>query len=219
MFRIKICGITSIEDAQAAVGAGADALGLNFFPRSPRYVEPKAAQQIVETLPDGVVRVGLFVNAQPDYIREMYEVLGLDLIQLHGDEPPELLAALGRRPVMRAFRVGQDGLKPATEYLRRCRWCECMPRLVLFDAHVPGQYGGTGAIADWEALRKYPADVDFPGMVLAGGLNPLNVANAIRHVRPVAVDTASGVESSPGHKDPEAMAAFVRAANEAFDDV
>ena len=218
MFRIKICGITTPDDARAVVQAGADAVGLNFFPGSPRFVTPTAAHQIVDTLPDTVVKVGLFVNAAVEHIREVYEVLGLDLIQLHGDEPPELIAELGQRPVMRAFRIGPEGLRPVTEYLHRCRWCECMPQLVLFDAHVPGQYGGTGATAEWAALRRYPAEVDFPPFVLAGGLTPQNVADAITAIHPSAVDTASGVETSPGRKDPAAIKAFVRAAIAAFDD-
>ncbi len=225
MFRIKICGITNVEDAQMVVRAGADAVGLNFFPKSPRCVTFETATRIVDVLPDGLVKVGLFVNAQADYLTSIADLLGLDLIQLHGDEPPEFLTILGDWPVMRAFRLTDDGLRPVTEYLQRCRRLDCMPRMVLIDSHVQGAYGGTGVVADWKILQEYPeyqeypADEGFPDLVLAGGLTPLNVAEAIRAVGPMAVDTASGVELSPGRKDRAAVEAFVRAAVEAFGDV
>ncbi|MEE8452772.1 MAG: phosphoribosylanthranilate isomerase [Thermoguttaceae bacterium] len=219
MFRIKICGITSVEDARVVVRAGADAVGLNFYPGSPRFVTLETVRKIVDALPDGVVKVGLFVNAEADHLTSIADLLGLGLVQLHGDEPPEFLVAMGDRPVMRAFRLGQDGLQPITEYLRRCRRLDCMPRMALIDSHVAGAYGGTGAVADWPALARYPADEDFPPLVLAGGLTPLNVAESINTVGPAAVDTASGVESGPGRKDPAAVEAFVRAAQRAFGDV
>jgi len=138
---------------------------------------------------------------------------------LHGDEPPEFLVAMGDRPVMRAFRLGLEGLRPITEYLRRCRWLDCMPRMALIDSHVAGAYGGTGVVADWPTLAGYPVDEDFPPMALAGGLTPANVAESIHTVHPAAVDTASGVESSPGQKDPASVEAFVRAAQRAFGDL
>ena len=219
MFRIKICGITSAEDARVVVRAGADAVGLNFYPKSPRFLKLETAREIVDALPDGIVKVGLFVNAAADDLTSIVDLLGLDLIQLHGDEPPEFLVAMGDRPVMRAFRLDEDGLQPITEYLRRCRRLDCMPRMVLIDSHVAGAYGGTGVVADWSTLPSYPADEDFPPLVLAGGLTPLNIADSINTVRPAAVDTASGVESSPGRKDPAAVEAFVHAAQRAFGDV
>lgn len=218
MFRIKICGISSVDDAESVTRAGADAVGLNFYANSPRYVTLEQARPIVDVLPDRIVKVGLFVNAAADQVAGTFDRLGLDLIQLHGDEPPELLAALGDRPVMRAFRPGPGGLQPVAEYLRRCRRLGCLPRLVLLDAHVKGAYGGTGTVADWAALRQYPIEQNSPPLVLAGGLTPENVAEAIRTVRPRAVDTAGGVESSPGRKDPAAVEAFVRAACMAFGD-
>ena len=216
MFRIKICGITNVDDALAVARAGADAVGLNFYPRSPRHVDLDTARRIVAALPKEMVKVGLFVNADPPDICRVCDDLGLDLIQLHGDEPPELLAQLGERPVMRALRLGTKGLRPVFEYLRRCRELAATPSLTLLDSLIPGEYGGTGKIADWTAAKQYVAESGLPPLVLAGGLTPANVADAIRTVRPAAVDTASGVESSPGRKDLVAVAAFVQSARAAF---
>jgi phosphoribosylanthranilate isomerase len=218
MFRVKICGITSVDDARAVAAAGADAVGLNFYPKSPRCITLEKAWQIVDAVPAGMVKVGVFVNATAEEVCCTFDELGLGLIQLHGDEPPIYLAELGGRPVMRAFRLGEAGLGPLHEYLDRCRQLKCMPRLVLIDACVEGRYGGTGQVADWQALSGYPFETDDPPLVLAGGLTPENVAEAIHIVRPAAVDTASGVESSPGRKDPAAVRAFVRAARGAFAD-
>jgi phosphoribosylanthranilate isomerase len=217
MFRVKICGITNREDAQAVVKAGADAVGLNFYPKSPRYVTLEMAQRIADGLPREVVKVGLFVNAAAEEVCRTFDRLDLDLIQLHGDEPPAFLAELGGRPVIRAFRLGPAGLPPVHDYLQQCRELEHLPRLVLIDAYVQGAYGGTGSVADWDALREIRRDESFPPTVLAGGLTPHNVAEAIRTVRPAAVDTASGVESAPGKKDPAAVEAFVQAALAAFE--
>ncbi len=213
MFRVKICGITSVEDASMVVEAGADAVGLNFYPESARYLQPRAAEAVAAALPDGVVKVGLFVNAAADEICERFERLGLDLIQLHGDEPPEFVAALEDRPVMRAFRVGAAGLDPVYEYIERTEELGCRLRAVLVDSFRKGSYGGTGQVADWATVAAYRAT---PPLVLAGGLTPQNVAEAIDAVRPAAVDTASGVESSPGKKDAAAVRSFVRAARAAL---
>ncbi len=219
MFRIKVCGITKVEDARAVARAGADAVGLNFYPRSKRYITPADGQEIALALPPEVIKVGLFVNAEVDQVCEVYDRLSLDLIQLHGDEPPEYLKQLGDRSVIRAFRLGDEGLEPVQRYLSDCDRLGCMPRLTLIDAHVPGQYGGTGTTADWQALAAYGPDPQVsptPPLVLAGGLTPENVADAIRTVRPWAVDTASGVESEPGRKDPVKVEAFIWAARHAF---
>ena len=129
MFRCKVCGITSVDDAQHVVQAGADALGLNFYRPSPRFVEPKAAAEIVAAIPSSVAKVGLFVNASTDEISSTFDQLALDLIQLHGDEPPEFLAALGERPVMRAFRQSPAGWDTIVAYLARCRELGCLPRM------------------------------------------------------------------------------------------
>jgi phosphoribosylanthranilate isomerase len=216
MFRVKICGITTSEDARAIVAAGADAVGLNFFPRSPRYLAPENATNVAAALPKGVVRVGLFVNAPAERIHETANRLSLDLIQLHGDEPPEFLDELRGRAVMRAFRLGEEGLAPILRYLESCRELGCLPKLVLIDSFRKGQYGGTGATADWGTAKRYPTEPWHPPLVLAGGLTAENVAAAIRAVRPTAVDTASGVETAPGKKDGEMVRQFVEAANETF---
>lgn len=218
MFRVKICGITTPEDAEAVVKAGADAVGLNFYGPSPRFLQPENARAIADTLPDGVVRVGLFVNTPADQILEKWDQLGLDLIQLHGDEPPEFLSSLQERPVMRAFRLGDEGLSPILSYLETCRGLKCLPKLVLIDSFRKGHYGGTGATADWETARRYPSEDWHPPLVLAGGLTADNVGEAIRIVLPSGVDTASGVESGPGKKDAELVQRFIEIAWEAFDE-
>lgn len=214
MFLVKICGITSIEDARAVVEAGADAIGLNFYAKSARYLQPQIEEAVAAALPDEIVKVGLFVNSPADEIRERFDRLGLDLIQLHGDEPPEFVAELQGRPVMRAFRVGDEGLDPVYKYIERTEQLGCPLQAVLVDSYRKGNYGGTGQTADWATVATYKAT---PPLVLAGGLTPQNVAEAIATVRPTAVDTASGVESSPGKKDPAAVKAFVRAARAALD--
>jgi phosphoribosylanthranilate isomerase len=216
MFRIKICGITRPEDALAAVTAGADAIGLNFYPQSARFVSDSQARRIAAAVPAGVARVGVFVNAAADEILETFDRTPLDLIQLHGDEPPEFLCRLGDRPIVRVFRMGSDGLAAALEYLDRCRQLGAVPRMVLADAAAGRAYGGTGELADWSALRGYPAADWHPPLILAGGLTPDNVAAAIRAVRPAGVDTASGVEVKPGVKDAGLMKRFVEAAREAL---
>jgi len=216
MFRVKICGVTLPEDARIVVARGADAVGLNFYEPSPRFLKPENADAVVDVLPGGIVRVGLFVNASIEQIHKTWDDLGLDLVQLHGDESPEFLRELGGLPVMRAFRLGKEGIAPICEYLEICRKLMCLPELVLVDSFRKGQFGGTGATADWETARGYPSEDWHPPLVLAGGLTSENVAEAIRVVSPVAVDTASGVESSPGRKDSEMVAHFVEAAMAAF---
>jgi phosphoribosylanthranilate isomerase len=216
MFQIKICGITSVDDALAVASAGADAIGLNFYPRSPRHVSLDMARRIIAALPDEMVKVGLFVNAPSADVCRLYEELPLELIQLHGDEPPEYLAELHGRPVMRAFRVEAGELRLAIEYLDRCRELDALPRFVMIDSLVVGTYGGTGKAADWTAAGQYATQPGLPPLVLAGGLVAENVGQAIRTVGPAAVDVASGVESRPGQKDAEMVAAFVRIARAAF---
>jgi phosphoribosylanthranilate isomerase len=138
----------------------------------------------------------------------------LDLVQLHGDESPADIAALGSIPVMKAFRPTSSLV--VIEYLNACTRLGCQPRMVLLDANVPGEFGGTGHRADWDIAQQYQLSLPAPPLVLAGGLTPANVGEAIRAVRPAAVDTASGVESAPGRKDPERIARFVAAARAAF---
>jgi phosphoribosylanthranilate isomerase len=216
MFRIKICGITTARDAVMVARCGADAVGLNFYPRSPRYLSPEPARRVCEALPAEVVKVGLFVNAPEREVCQTFDGLGLDLIQLHGDEPPACLARLGKRPVMRAFRLDRRGLAPIAAYLEECRKLGCLPRLTLIDSHTKGVYGGTGRVADWNVVSRYPFEQWHPPLVLAGGLTPDNVAEAIRAVRPMAVDTASGVEAGAGQKVRALVRRFVDAATEAY---
>lgn len=215
-FQIKICGITRPEDAVAAADAGADAIGLNFYQNSPRFVSVDQAQGILSVVPPGVVKVGVFVNATSCSVSAMAQRLGLDMVQLHGDESPEYLAELGGLKILRAFRCGPQGLVPVQSYLERCQEIGWMPRMVLCDAWQQGAYGGTGLVVDWAAVTNYTGSAGAPPLVLAGGLTPDNVAAAIRTVRPAAVDTASGVEVQPGIKDPDRVRRFVRAARAAF---
>jgi len=216
MFRIKICGITNLDDARHAAQAGADAIGLNFYLGSPRCCAFDVAQQIVEDLPAHVRRVGVFVNASPEEVRKIATVLRLDLVQLHGDEPPEALGALRGLAVVRALRVDHD-FGPVHTYLERCHRLAAMPRMVLLDACVRGAYGGTGQTSDWAGLAAARSSLSGLPLVLAGGLTPANVTEAIAAVRPWGVDVAGGVEEAPGRKCFESMKAFVAAAQVAFE--
>jgi phosphoribosylanthranilate isomerase len=216
MFRIKICGITSVADGLCVARSGADAVGLNFCPSSPRHIDLWLAEEIVAALPSGIARVGVFVNAPAAEVGRIARQLRLDYVQLHGDEPPEYLTQLAGLPIVRAFR-GTNDFQSVIAYLAACRALGHAPAAVLVDAFQAGQYGGTGQSPDWSAVaRARLAWTDVP-LVLAGGLQAANVAAAIQEVRPTAVDTASGVESSPGRKSAERVAAFVAAAQGAFE--
>lgn len=216
MFRIKICGIKNVTDALAAVEAGADAIGLNFYAPSPRSIDRRQAREIVEAVGDRVCKVGLFVNAPVDEVRATADELGLDLIQLHGDERADHLRGLAPWPVMKAFRTDPDGLAFISRWLDDAMRSSIFPKLLLMDGYRPGMYGGTGAPASWSQVTAYARIPNVPPLVLAGGLTAENVADAIRNVRPAAVDTAGGVETSPGVKDAAKMQAFVVAAKAAF---
>jgi len=218
VFRIKICGITRPEDGRLAAEAGADAIGLNFYARSKRYVSPKAAREIAAELPAEVARVGVFVNATAAEILDIADTVPLDWVQLHGDEPPGFLPQLAGRRIIRALRCGSEGLTPLAEYLEYCESLEAPPAAVLVDAlTTDGEYGGTGQQAPWDLLAGSRTWLLGKPLILAGGLVPENVAQAIAHVWPLAVDTASGVESSPGVKDAVRMRKFVAAARRAFE--
>lgn len=216
MFRIKICGVTTVEDARIAADAGADAIGLNFFDKSPRFVSERVAERIAAALPVGVKKIGVFVNATASEIRDRYVAASLDLIQLHGDEPPEFLSELDGLPVMRAFRP-TGALTSVRDYLSECDRVSLRPAMILIDAFSKDQYGGTGETADWAAIKAARPFLGKAPLVLAGGLNPSNVACAIAAVEPDAVDTASGVEISPGRKSAKLIQAFVAEAQGAFD--
>ncbi len=214
LFRIKICGVTTTEDALAAVQAGADAIGVNFFPGSPRFVEESRAREIAAVLPEGVKCIGVFVNAELAQLENAAKI-GLHAVQLHGDEDAALVAHYRDLPLIKSFRIAAEGLAPVQAFLEKCAVLGRAPDTILIDAHRPGEYGGTGVVADWSVAANY-ASLQGPPLVLAGGLTAENVAAAIRAVRPAAVDTASGVELSPGNKDAAKMNAFVAAAQAAF---
>ncbi len=204
---VKICGITTLNDALAAIEAGADMLGFNFYPQSPRYIPPADCARIVSLIPNHqslITLVGVFVNSPLAEVKAILDDCGLHLAQLHGDEPPEFLEALEGR----AFK----GLRPATleqaQADARCFARRGAPAL-LVDACRPGAYGGTGQTGDWSLARALAEE--YP-ILLAGGLTPENVAEAVAQVHPWGVDVASGVESNPGRKDALKMRAFVRAA-------
>jgi phosphoribosylanthranilate isomerase len=218
VFKIKICGITNVADALAAVDAGADAIGLNFYHGSKRCVSVAEARRIADALTYETDRIGVFVNATTDEIRRICEEASLHLIQLHGDEPPELLNSLNKdHDVIRALRLDERGARAIREDWEA--WCcagDFGPDAILVDAAAGGQYGGTGRTVDWQSLVGYQQWLDEIPLILAGGLTPDNVAEAIRIVRPHAVDVASGVESAAGKKDAAKMRDFVAAARAAF---
>ncbi len=199
--RVKICGITSLEDARLAIELGASALGFNFYPQSPRYVLPATAAAIIRQLPPLVARIGVFAD-EPDgeHVATIACGAQVNAIQLHGPRFPDPYGTLDDYPVIRAFAVG-DGFE--------------LDQLVglagsafLLDTYDPILAGGTGKTFDWSIAREAKR---FGTVILAGGLNPVNVGEAIRVVRPFAVDVASGVESAPGRKGPEKMRAFFAA--------
>lgn len=219
MFRIKICGITNSHDALAAVQSGADALGFNFFVRSKRFVEANAAREIVAALPKGVQRIGVFVNHSMAEICSTASEVGLDGIQLHGDEPPEIVSQLPLQLLLiRAFRCGAAGLMPLREYLENCCAAGRVPDTVLIDADAGSAFGGTGQSADWGQVARERNLLKGTPLILAGGLTPANVAAAISAVHPDAVDVASGVERESGLKDHQLIADFVAAAKRGFGD-
>ena len=207
---VKVCGITTLDDALAAVEAGGDMLGFNFYPPSPRYIEPAACTLMVAALRArgaSTTMVGVFVNMPPGRVAAILDECGLDLAQLSGDEPPSDLMMLGER-AFKGIRPGDaaEAVALAARYIVRAA-----PPVLLVDASTgAGQFGGTGQIGDWAAAAKVAA---AHPILLAGGLHPENIGAAIEAVQPWGVDVASGVESSPGRKDAAKMRNFVSAAN------
>lgn len=203
---VKICGITRADEARAIVEAGADALGINFWPKSKRFIALEEALPWLHELAGTVPRVAVTVNADDDELRRLHDSAVIDWIQLHGDETPDRVRSLTQQglPVFKALGVrDRSSLKAAAAH--------DSPTLLL-DAYAPNEYGGSGATMDWAlgaaAVQEWPDRQ----IVLAGGLTPDNVAEAIRQVRPAAVDVASGVEISPGRKSLELVRAFIEAA-------
>ena len=209
--RVKICGITRPEWARVAADAGADAIGL-IFAESPRRVTLQEAAQIARALPPWVAPVGVFVDAPPATIRETAAEVGLAAVQLHGDEPPEILSELGRMKVIKAFGIGSEhDLVAARTWRKGAERLGRTPDAYLVDARVAGgPKGGTGEQADWDGAARMIGD-GFTPLILAGGLGPENVAQAVRAVRPWGVDSSSGTETEPGTKSPEKIRAFVEA--------
>ena len=207
---VKVCGLTTVADALATASAGADWIGLNFHPGSKRFVSAPRAEAIVAALPPTTEPVGLFVNRPPAEVAELAARLGLRILQLHGDEPPEDLLALREFRVVRAFRLADAAsVEAMAAYLARAEALGCPPEAVLIDAYVAGQPGGTGRAIARDVLDLLPP---LPRLILAGGLTPENVGGRVARVRPWMVDVAGGVESAPGRKDPERVASFVAAA-------
>ena len=208
-FASRLCGVTKRSEAEAAVEAGADAIGLNFYPGSRRCLKEDCAAGIAQAIPRVVSRVGVFVNATTDEVCGIAERLKLDLVQLAGDEPPEMLKQLASRQVIKAIRLRLDSngalqTGSLVDFVRSANALKRRPTMILLDAHLPGEFGGTGRTLDWPALAESLVGVRealgdmLPPLVLAGGLSPSNVAEAIATVRPDAVDVASGVESAAG---------------------
>lgn len=206
---IKICGIRDVAMAQAVAEFRPAAIGLNFYAASPRAVRPDVAAEIVRALPPDVEPIGLFVNHAVADVLAICRECRLTTVQIHGDEPPELLAELRELRVIRAFRLGEEGLAPLGEYLDRCRALGALPHACLVDSKVDGAYGGTGRTPSWDVLRRDFQTANWPPLVLAGGLHPQNVERAIRAVNPWGVDVASGVESAPGVKSLALVESFI----------
>ena len=198
MTLVKICGLTNLDDALAAVDAGADALGFNFYPRSPRYISPANAREITDHLPSSVLRVGVFVNEELQSLSRVVSEASLTAVQLHGDETPEYCDQLKATFVIKVFGAGDDLDLRAYNV-----------NAIMLDTKDKLLYGGTGRVFDWSIAQR--ANNSVPKLFLAGGLSPENVAEAIATVRPYAVDACSSLETTPGKKNHERVRAFINA--------
>jgi len=233
VFHVKICGVTTAADAEMVAAAGADAIGLNFVQGSPRQLDLADGREVAAAIPAGVLRVGVFAGSPVDDMLQIARALCLDAIQLHGHldggrepiDPPERCGQLSGLPVIRAVRLdtsrpGTDALAAAREWIAAAVAAGAAPAMVIVDAAVSlttefGRLGGTGERVDWTALAR-AGSLPVP-MAVAGGLTPDNVAEAVRVTGLSAVDTASGVEATPGRKDQEKVRAFVAAARRGFE--
>jgi phosphoribosylanthranilate isomerase len=207
--KVKVCGITSYEDAAMVLDQGVDALGFNFFSRSPRYIRPEDARSIIRSIPPLVVTVGLFVNVEnPDEVASVAHTAGVQVLQLHGDEPPAYCQKLADWPLIKALRIGRSEIPRDLE--------EYPVRAFLLDSKDDALFGGTGKSFDWSIAKNI---CRIRPILLAGGLRPDNVKEAIRVVAPYGVDVCSGVESAPGKKDARKLMQFmdeVRNADDQF---
>ena len=199
MIFVKICGITRLEDAISAADLGARALGFNFYKKSKRYIQPEKAIEIIEQLPGHVLKVGLFVNSTEKEVEAINSRVELDLLQFHGDETPDFCKKWGDK-VIRAFRMeNENQLEEINKY--------DFARMIIIDAMIAGQFGGTGKLSNWDVAVK-AKKYGIP-LLLAGGLTSINVCEGIRKVKPFGVDVAGGVERAAGIKDWEKMRAFM----------
>ncbi len=201
MIRVKICGITNLEDALAACEAGADALGFVFYSKSRRFIRPDKVSEMISLLPPFITTVGLFVDEDIEVVKETVDTTGIDIVQLHGDESPEYCSLIGRR-VVKAFRVGKGSGNGGINK----RLLEYSVSAYLLDAFKKGFKGGTGSVFDWKIARKAK---ECGRVILAGGLDPGNVGDAIREASPYGVDVSSGVEAEPGIKDHKKLREFI----------
>ena len=200
MTLVKICGITNIEDALAAVTAGADALGFNFYKPSPRYVTPQHAREIIEELPDSLLTVGVFVNEDADAIRSVADEAGIKALQLHGDESPEYCHELAANHyVIKTFAVSENFDPQSVKQYE--------VEAIMLDTKHSSLRGGTGRVFDWSIAQQLAPTI--PKLFLAGGLSPENIENAVKTVRPFAVDACSALDDTPGKKNEERMRVFV----------
>jgi len=205
MVLVKICGITNLDDALAAVDAGADALGFNFYPRSPRYITAETARAIIERLPAEVLAVGVFVNEELDAVEETASVAGVSALQLHGTESPEYCKALKGRHLIKVFATHAEFAPDVV--------LDYEVQAIMLDAADKRTFGGTGKVSNWSIARQ--TRELFPRLFLAGGLSAENVGEAIEQVDPYAVDACSLLERTPGRKDQARMSAFIAAVRKA----
>lgn len=203
MTKVKVCGITNSEDALCAVRLGASALGFIFYEKSPRFITPREAGEVIRQIPPFVTKVGVFVNAEATSLREAKEIAGFDVYQFHGDETPEFCATFGE-DYIKVIRVKNAGSLDAINLYDTDAF--------LFDTYSPDAYGGTGENFSWDVLARRKLEDKF--VILSGGLNPDNVRDAISAVDPYAVDVSSGVESSPGIKDHTKLERFMEAVSD-----
>ena len=219
LFQTKVCGITSVEDAQMCVAAGVDAIGLNFYDPSPRSISDELALEIAESVRGHIELVGLFVNEAPERIRKLHDAVRFDYLQLHGDEDPFYLKHLSSLPIIKAFRCRNTDPSEVLDYLAACTTFDITLQAILLDAFDPDNYGGTGHRLDWNNLNLKDSSFGGCRVILAGGITGENVHNAICRTKTQAVDTASGVECEsgrPGQKDLTKVHQFVEQARLAF---